>query len=180
MTAHTSHSTPDVHIQFNNLYVSDSDLDGSPIQLPLTQLPYMEEAVYQHIHGFLEIQVKGRKLPYLGFFSERDVCFNTWIVVLYEVQQALRTSAYAKYVFDEGEQGQPAFQFQRQDDSVYISIVDASIGDGKADPEWQHIACNYRDFDNAIQGFMTDMQATLHTQLKEYAGLWLDSALQGL
>ena len=180
MTAHTSHCTPNVHIQFNNLYVSDSDLDGNPIQLPLEQLPGMEDAVYQHVHGFLEIQIKGRKLPYLGFLSEHDVCFNTWIVVLYEVQQAVRNSIHAEYIFDEGEQGQPAFQFQREDDWVYISIVDASIGDGKADPEWQHIACNYTDFDHAIQGFLTDIQATLHAELKEFAGLWLDSTLKGL
>lgn len=179
MTLQTNNSNPDIRIHFNNLYVSDSDLDGGTIHLPLKQLPSMEDAAYQHIHGFLEIQVKGHKLPYLGFFTENDVCFNTWIAVLYEVEQAFKLSSRVIYSFDEGEQGQTAFQFQREDDWVYISIVESKYSGSSAVPEWQRIACNYTDFHAAIEVFLTDIKTTLQAELNEYASEWLEATLAG-
>ncbi len=99
--------------------------------------------------------------------------------MLHEVEQAFKLSSQVIYTFDEGEQGQPAFQFQREDDWVYISIVESQYSGSSAVPEWQRIACNYTDFHAAIEGFLTDIKTTLQAELNEYASAWLEATLAG-
>jgi hypothetical protein len=45
--------------------------------------------------------------------------------------EALKTSG-GRYVFDEGEQGQPAFVFEREGDQGFFSIAASEISDGDA------------------------------------------------
>jgi hypothetical protein len=94
-----------------------------------------------HIHGELAIIVDGARLPHLGFFGPRDVCVGTWLRELTMARGKIAAGDSACHVFDEGEQGQPAFRFQRDGDRVDISIVDSKISDGVGDPEWGTKSC---------------------------------------
>src|SRR5262245_41071001 len=67
-----------------------------------------------HIDVRLELSINGRLLPYLGFFGPDDVCFNTWLCELRTAARRLSQSDHSEHVFDEGEQGQPAFKFERR------------------------------------------------------------------
>jgi len=103
------------------------------------RLPLSELTPDSHIHGELMLQFGGRIVPWLGFFGAYDVCFNSWLEELWSVAQAFELASNAKYIFDEGEQGQPAFVFERDRDRAFFSIADAEFSAGQADPEWQRV-----------------------------------------
>jgi hypothetical protein len=65
-----------------------------------------------HVHGRVTIEIAGRAVPHLGHLGPDDVCLNTWLVGLCNAVNALAETG-GKYIFDEGEQGQPAFSFER-------------------------------------------------------------------
>ena len=83
-----------------------------------------------------------------------DVCLGQWAQELVAISERLSSSPTGEYVFDEGEQGQPAFRFIRQGDEVWVSIVDAAFSGGKADPEWQEVACRFEDLRREIDRFL--------------------------
>jgi len=121
----------DIRIWYENFHVRRSDTDED---LPLAELNPDECC----IHGDLRIEIGGREVPYLGFFGRHDVCFGTWLKELHGVAAAFSASENTSYLFDEGEQGQPAYLFERQGNHGFLSIVD-SKWEGKGDPEWQRV-----------------------------------------
>ncbi len=127
-----------IRIWFENLAVIK---DGDNTPLPISALD-----TNSHVHGGLRIQINNRYVPYLGFFGPDDVCFSTWIEELDNVVKALDSQANSTYTFDEGEQGQPAFLFEKKGEMVYLSIVDAEFSGGKNSAEWQKIPFAYMDF----------------------------------
>ena len=50
-----------------------------------------------------------------------------WLRELQGVTDAFAASDTATYLYDEGEQGQPCFLFQRRGDQSFLSIVDSRI-----------------------------------------------------
>jgi len=157
------------NISFSNLwtYVGDK-------RLPLARLSKLGG----HVHGCLKITVNGRPLPYLAYFGENDVCFNTWAFELKSALEQLSTSAPASYIFDEGEQGQPAFKFERDHTTLCISIIDSQISDGVAHPEWQKISCDFADFENATANFLAAFKAHLEKEVPQYGNQWWSSAVK--
>jgi hypothetical protein len=125
-----------------------------------------------HIHGELIVCLGGKRLPYLGYFGVDDVCFNTWLKELLSVEQALSASERAKYVFDEGEQGQPAFEFSREDEMLFTSVVASAISDGEADPSYQQVACLWADFQGALSRFKDALLAQVRAEDGPYAEVW--------
>jgi len=111
----------------------------------------------QHIHGGLRIEIGGRPVPHLGFFGKDDVCFDTWVEELTQLVKKLLNVPEFTHVFDEGEQGQPAFVFERRGDKVFFSIRDSKFSGGKADPDWQEIEFTVGDFIIAYQGFVSSL-----------------------
>ena len=112
-------------------------------------------------------------LPSLGFFEPDDVCFNTWVHELAVVSRAVTTSDPAAYVFDEGEQGQPAFHFERTGGEVFVSVRTSSISDGPGDPTWDRVPCALEDLVAAVSRFMIQFRESLITQAgSERAELW--------
>src|SRR5260370_23174940 len=103
-----------------------STIRGDGTRLPLSHLKGGD-----HLHGGLRIELGGGLVPDLGHFGPDDVCFNTWLPELRAVLQIFRASSPGRHIFDEGEQGQPAFVFERSDDLAYFSIS-AGAGGGKA------------------------------------------------
>ncbi len=160
-------SEPTITIRFENLAVLEHDEEGT-IRVALSRL---EED--SHIHGGLRIMIDGRTVPYTGFFDEDDACFGYWIIELNGVIQAFEESESAKYVYDEGEQGQPAFVFERQGETVYFSINDSEITDGKADLEWQRVAFPYNEFHDQYLRFQRDFASEVRRSARVNADKWL-------
>ena len=109
------------------------------------RLPLAEVKADSHIHGALNFLISGRQLPHLGFFSFNDVCAGTWLHELDAMVRAFVSSSECRYVFDEGEQGQPAFVFERAGELAFVSVCDAEYSGGSADPEWQRVECVSED-----------------------------------
>jgi hypothetical protein len=87
-----------------------------------------------HIHGRLAIEVNGISLPHLHHFDPGDVCVGEWVFQLQCALRSLKGSAQSRFIHDEGEQGQPAFLFEREGDRVFVSIVASVLSGGDADP----------------------------------------------
>jgi hypothetical protein len=93
-----------------------------------------------HIHARLTIVIDGRDLPRLGYWGPDDVCLNTWVPELLQIRSRLQTDE-GRHVFDEGEQGQPAYAFERSRATVFVSLLPSELGDGLGHPEWLKVAC---------------------------------------
>jgi len=82
--------------------------------------PLTELTLDRHVHGGLRLEINGRLVPYLGYWGPDDVCFGEWVNELWRAAQALRDSG-GRHVYDEGEQGQPAFVFEREGDRGFLA-----------------------------------------------------------
>ena len=131
---------PTVRIFYESLGVDEGGADGI---LPLSALS--DDC---HVHGGLRIIIHRRLVPRLGFFGPDDVCFSTWLEELETVYTLFRAAETARYVFDEGEQGQPAFLFEREGKKMTLSIIASRISGGKADSDWQNVGFLYEDFND--------------------------------
>lgn len=119
-----------VKIDYGNLYVTGyvgEEGEEEEVRLSIKTIPEMEEAAWQHIHGYLSITIGVEKLHHLGFFGEDDVCFNNWIGHLVGVVECFSKSSLSRFLFCDGEQGDPAFEFCRDNDLVYVSHVDPEV-----------------------------------------------------
>jgi hypothetical protein len=160
-------------IKFSELWTcSAADTEQ---KLPLSALP---EDGAGHIHGRLEILVAGKALPHLGYRGPTDVCFGEWLQVLRDTVAALRSSSKAEYTYDEGEQGQPAFQWVRNDDTLLLSIVDSVLSDGTADPAWQDIACSFEGFTQEVAKFEASFRAALLSDAPVGGPAWFKKNLR--
>jgi hypothetical protein len=137
------------------------------------RLPLSALAPDQHIHGGLRIEIRSRLVPYLGYFGPDDICFNTWLEELWSAAQAFESSGHARHTFDEGEQGQPAFVFEREDSRAYFSIAAAEFSGGVADPDWQRVEFSPSDFLAEHARFRESFFATLRADAPKVAELWI-------
>jgi hypothetical protein len=161
-----------VRISATNLWtyrITDSGTEREP----LSQLGASKNV--GHVHGELRIEIDGRAVPHLGYFGPHDACLNTWLKELCNVVNAL-AAAPGAYTFDEGEQGQPAFAFERVGDDVALSICDSALADGEADPEWQKVTFPYADFRAAVLGLLDDLRAELVREAPTAWKHWWQSA----
>jgi hypothetical protein len=154
------------HISFSELFTYAAD--NSTVRLPLDALAHSAG----HVHGLLEIEISGRTLPHMGFFGSADVCFNTWVEELSRVVQELGTNASTAYTFDEGEQGQPAFAFERNGDLLYLSVVESPLSGATGDPLYQNVSCAWSEFDAAVSSFFTTFRAVLLEQSPRVGQTW--------
>jgi hypothetical protein len=153
-------------IRFSELWTYESG--NASERLPLARLSDRGG----HVHGCLEIEVNGAALPYLGYFGPDDVCFNEWVFQLHSMLRTLRSASRISHTYDEGEQGQPAFRFERDTDRLCVSIIASELSDGGADPDWQRVACTYADFDRNVTTFLTHFRQHLHTVAPKFAAEW--------
>jgi hypothetical protein len=126
-----------------------------------------------HVHGLLRIAVGERVLPRLGYFGSDDVCFNEWVRELSEASGTLLASDPASHVYDEMEEGQPAFHFDRIGDQVFVSVRESIAGEG--DPTWERVPCRLDDFVDAASRFLVEFRQALLAQAgHDRAELWWD------
>ena len=143
-------------IHFDELFIPGQDCE----RLALTLL----DDDHSHIHGGLRIVIDGRPMPYLGFFGPDDVCLNDWVNVLFEATKRLQSDVAASYVFDECEQGQPVFEFQRNRDQVLVSVINSELGDGLGDQNWQHVTCEMKEFVAEVNQFLSELKVAVEIE----------------
>jgi hypothetical protein len=150
-----------IHISFRNLAV----ISGEGESLPLSALNHD-----CHIHGELEFKIGNKRVPYMGFGGPEDVCFSDWITQLDTVVHFFNRNDHFSYLYDEGEQGQPAYLFKRQKEKCFLSIINSKYEHGgTGHPQWQQIEFGYRDFLNRYrefrEKFFKELQAAALTGL---------------
>ena len=153
-------------LRFSELWTYESG--NSSERLPLSRLSDRGG----HVHGRLEIEINGTRLPYLGYFGPDDVCFNEWVFQLHSALATLRSAPRISHTYDEGEQGQPAFLFERAADALFVSIIDSELSDGVADPDWQRVPCHFPDFEHSVATFLSDFRQHLGSQAPKFAAEW--------
>jgi hypothetical protein len=125
-----------------------------------------------HVHGGLRLEIAGRLVPCLGYWNPDDVCFAQWLEELRHAAEALRTPG-GRYTFDEGEQGQPAFVFERDGERGFFTIAASEISDGEAHSDWQRIEFSPSDFGAAHDRFRESFFAELRAAAPGPSEVWL-------
>ncbi|MBC7806464.1 MAG: hypothetical protein H7145_09970 [Akkermansiaceae bacterium] len=162
-----SKPVPTVTLRFENLAVLEDGEEGTK-RVPLPSL--REDS---HIHGGFRLVIGGRVVPYMGYFGADDVCFGDWLTELDGVMEAFAADEVATYVYDEGEQGQPAFVFEREGDVAFLSIADSKISDGEAHPDWQRAVFHYTDLRDEYAHFRADFADEVRRAAPATGEKWL-------
>lgn len=68
---------------------------------------------------------------------------------------------HGQYTFDEGEQGQPAFNFVRVGNEVAFSIVESVLSGGGTDNEWQSVRFSYEELRSTVASFLDELRDEL-------------------
>lgn len=160
-----------VWIEFDVLWTYP--YDSVEERWPLSRLPNRSS---EHVHGELRILIGGRLLPALGYFGPDDVCLNEWARELNQLRGALLSGDPAKYVYDEGEQGQPAYVLRREGDVVFVSVKEGA-GGGRADPEWQDVPCQLPELVAEIDRFERALRATLLAEAGDVGERWCNEVI---
>lgn len=125
-----------------------------------------------HVHARLEIRIGGRLLPQLGYFGPDNVCLNFWGEQFCRIVEAFRGVESVSYVYDEGEQGQPAYLFRRDGVHAFVSVIDSKIGAGDADPDYQDVRCATGDFVKALDDALQTMRTMMIAEAGEAGEAW--------
>jgi hypothetical protein len=147
---------------------------NNPRRLPLVEL----DTSNAHIHGALLINIGNRSVPYMGYFGGNDVCFAQWIEELDKICHEFKDNDQGRYCFDEGEQGQPAFPFEREGEMMYLSIIDSALSDGEGDDDWQKVEFSYQEFMSEYEAFRKQFSAELHRSAPAVASEWIGKFLR--
>lgn len=135
---------------------------------PISTLPCSDE----HIHGQLDIIVAGKPLPSLGYLGPDDVCMTTWVQELTTILNTLGGRLETVYVFDEGEQGQPAYEFRREFDLLFVSVIDSKISGQHGDPSFQSISCTWFDFVASVRAFLAELRIEIENEAGDVGRAW--------
>lgn len=158
------------NITFSDLSISTAD--GARVSLDR----YRPDT--GHVHGRLTIEISGRTLPHMAYSQPDDVCLNTWAEELLRVVLQLGAAESARYTFDKGEQGQPAFEFSREGELLYVSVVASVLSGAHGDPSFRMVSCLWVDFLAAAHRFFADLRAVLREQIPGAADAWWSERVQ--
>ena len=119
----------------------------------------------------MRLEIGGRNVPYMGYLGPKDVCINGWVRVLRDVTKALGQND-TEYTFDEGEQGQPAYRFERDGEMAYLSIVDSPLSEASGDKKFQRVPFNWRDLEPALHEFRDALLGRLGSLAPSQVEYW--------
>ena len=128
-----------------------------------------------HIHGGLYLEIDDRRVPQMGFWGPDDVCLNAWLEELWLIANAFQSPTAGRHVFDEGEQGQPAFIFERIDAQAFLTIADSQYSEGTANPDWQRVEFSAEEFLAGHLRFRESFFNTLKTEAPCAADQWIQN-----
>lgn len=160
-----------IQIDFADLKVQAWDPDTGTELKRLSALSAQDS----HLHGRLAIHLGERELPWLGYFGQGDVCFAVWLEELTAVARAFQSGAPARHTFDEGEQGQPAFVFEREGDRGFLTVADSEISDGEGDPDWQRVPFSADELVREVRQLGLRLREHLRVECPDAADAWLSN-----
>lgn len=131
-----------------------------------------------HIHGLLEWRIAQKLVPGLGYFGPSDVCFGMWLFELSRASLVLQSAGDAEYLFDEGEQGQPAYRFQRHGERFMLTIVASELSEAEGMPDWGVADCDLVSFFRAVDSLLARFRAHLVAEIPHKAEEWLSQRLR--
>jgi hypothetical protein len=159
-----------IEIGYREPYLVHNAGPGESDRLPLGAI----DEAHVCVHGTLWIRVAGQALPMLGYFGEDDACLGNWAVELAGAAATLSRADPSRYVYDEGEQGQPAFVFERAGSTVHVSIGASRISGGRARPDWGRQACELSLFVDAVSSFVESLDAEVRGASPVEGGRWVE------
>jgi len=137
-------------------------------RLPLAQLQPND-----HVHGRLIIQIGDKVVPRLGYWAPNDVCLARWLGELDAVRASFTRHLSAHHEFDEGEEGQPSFVFEREGARAFLTIADSELSGGVGDPEWQRVEFLAADFVSEVDRVRSEFAQRLKASSTE-AEQWIN------
>lgn len=162
--------TPSITLAFRNLFTYRTNGPSRPgHRLGIEQLVLTKGSplAATHIHGELIILVHGRGVPYL-----EETCFGEWIVYLLQLQKALKECSNARYICEGGDEGLPAYLFERADSEIFLSLIKSQVFPSEDEPDWQRIPFRDSDLQSAIDFFIASFRSHLWKANPEVAPLW--------
>lgn len=111
----------------------------------------------------------------MGFWGPDDVCFNTWAEELSRILLTLGCHEAATYTFDEGEQGQPAYEFRREGDTLLVSVVSSLLSGAEGDSSFKEVKCRWGEFVLAASNFFSAFHSALIEQCPDAGPIWWNS-----
>lgn len=131
---------------------------------------------FSHVHGHLQIVIDEKVVPAMGYFGEEDVCLNHWFDVLGTIIRNFESGKETEYTYDEGEQGQPAFQFVLiKPNEVAFSIVDSVISGSGGGKKWRNKTFPLSDlkkgYQKVTEQFLKEVAAEAPAQLPQWKKL---------
>ncbi len=163
-----------VEISFENLLVSgygddpDEDANG---RLPMSRLGLDE---YACVHGTIRLMISGRRVPHMGLFGPDDVCLWEWLAHFHEAQSAFRAEPNARVVVDAAHQSEPAFVWEREEETGFLTIAACEWSGGVADAQWQKIPFLVDDFFTAHARFRAEAREFILREAPHCGLEWWD------
>lgn len=133
-------------------------------------LSCLDDHEYTHIHGELQIVIDGRIVPHLGHYTDEDVCIGNWTVYLSKLFEKFETGIQTHIIYGD-DQGQPDYRFEKENNDIYISIVESILG-GEDDPNWQKIKFDYIEFKEAFNKFKKGLLLDIAINAPEMVSYW--------
>ena len=140
------------------------------------RLPLSSLTPGAHVHGGLRLEIAGRRVPYMGYWGEDDVCFGQWLEELQHAVDALHLDD-GRHVFDEGEQGQPAFVFERSGSKGCFSIAPSMLSDADGDPDWHRVEFSPPEFFSEFARMRSEFIAEILQEAPIHGAGWLARTL---
>lgn len=134
-------------------------------------LSYLNKHEYTHIHGELQIIIDGRIIPHLGHFKDNDVCIGNWVIWLTTMIGKFNSSNIRSYTIEGDDQGKPNYIFDKEEDTIYFSIVDSPLG-GEKDHNWQKVEFGYNEFITALDNFKKSLLLEMSKHAPDMVSYW--------
>jgi hypothetical protein len=103
---------------------------------------------------------------------------NEWAYELAAAAAELVSTDPSEYVYDEGEQGQPAFRFARVGQSVLVSVIASELSGAAGYPDWQEVPCLLSDFLSSVRTFLDTFEAMVRSAAPVGGPKWIDWAMK--
>jgi hypothetical protein len=161
----------DININFTNLWTYNIKIPPNIRNLheKKAEITLLNDDEYTHIHGDLTIKVKDKFLPKMGFSSD-DVCFNYWVEEFAKLFKNFDLGL-SSYKIEGMDQGMPAYLFEKKGQIIYLSVV-SSLNGGKADPLWQKVMFDYKDFKDQYNNFKNELLTNIEIHAPSMLYKW--------
>ncbi|GAB3951649.1 hypothetical protein GCM10028805_32200 [Spirosoma harenae] len=143
------------------------------VQLDYRITQSLGDEEYSHLHGKLTFTIGDRIVPYMSYFGDEDVCYNEWLRELATVLIMAEEGEKA-YLYDEGEQGQPAYLFEFDGETAFLSIVDSPISEQEGDPDWQKVPFAIASLKAAYQALRSVYLREIKTRESDAHTYWAE------